>query len=251
MKNKNGTFMNVVKIISKILSWALFVILLIAAAFLIYYYIATRIYAAKGSGYEPKFSIYTIVSASMVPNIKVYDAIINVKVDAPVDIKEGDIITFISSSLISPGKTITHRVVAITEDENGRVCYKTKGDANPVEDQACAKFNNVIGKVILKIPQLGRLQFFLASRAGWLLCILIPAMVIIGKDIMRIVTLTNIKNTTSKMGDKKKVDPKKAKLEEERKKELKRRLLKEEEKEETYFEEPVIKTVDKSKKKKG
>ena len=241
--------MNITKIIGKIISWALFVILLIAAGFLIYYYIATRIYAAKGPGYEPKFSIYTIVSPSMTPNINVYDAIINIKENNPNDIEVGDVITFISSSLISPGKTITHRVVAITEDENGKACYTTKGDANAVEDQACAKFNNVIGKVILKIPQLGRLQFFLASKAGWLLCILIPAVIIIGKDIMRIVTLTNIKNTTNDMSKKKK-DPEKAKKEEERKKELKIRLLKEEH-DDNYFKEPEIKTLDKRKKKKS
>ncbi len=249
MNNKKSSFMNITKIISKIISWALFVLLLMAAAFLIYYYIATRIYAKKGPGYEPYFSIYTIVSPSMTPNINVYDAIINIKVKDPYDIKEGDVITFISTSLISPGTTITHRVKEVIKDEDGNVCYKTKGDYNKVEDQACAKYNNVIGKVVLKIPQLGRLQFFLASRLGWLLCILLPALIIIIKDILRIVTLSNIKKTTSDMSNKK-VDPEKAKREEERKKELKRRLIKEN-KSDNYYVEPSVKTVDKRNKKKG
>ncbi len=249
MRSKKTSFMNVMKIIGKILSWALFVILLIAAAFLIYYYIATKIYATKGAGYEPKFSIYTIVSPSMTPNINVYDAIINERVDSPNDIAVGDVITFVSTSLLTPGTTITHRVIGITKDEKGDICYQTKGDFNDVADQACAKYSNLIGKVIFRIPQLGRLQFFLASKAGWILCILIPAIFIIGRDIMRIVTLSNIKDTTNKLEKKKSgKDPKKEKMEEERKKELKRRLLKEETKQD-YFDEPKINVVDKRNKK--
>ena len=64
MRNSDFSFGKIMKIIGKVISWALFIILLMVAAFLIYYYIATRIYAAKGPGYEPKFSIYTIVSPS-------------------------------------------------------------------------------------------------------------------------------------------------------------------------------------------
>lgn len=232
------------KVVSKVVSWALFVLLLIAAAFLLYYYIATKVYAAKGPGYEPKFSIYTIVSPSMTPNINVYDAIINVKVDDPNDLEVGDVITFISTSILSPGMTITHRIVGITQDESGNACYQTRGDANNVTDQACAKFNNIIGKVVLKIPQLGRIQFFLASKAGWLLCILLPAVYIIGKDIFRITKLTGIKSTAEKVSQEKKKDPKKAELERKRKEELKRKILKEENNSNIeYFKEPEVKEV--------
>ena len=224
-------------------------ILLIIAAFLLYYFIATKIYAAKGPGYEPKYSIYTIVSGSMVPAIKVYDTVINEKVNTSGDIKVGDVITFISTSLQTPGRTITHRVIAIEQDENGEMCYRTQGDANPVSDQACAKFHNIIGKVVFIVPQLGRLQFFLASKAGWLLCILIPAIYIIGKDILRIMKLTNIKKTTSKMMDKKD-NSQKARLEEERKKELKRKVQKASlsKNNKEYYKEPVIKEITKTKK---
>lgn len=245
MNNSSFSLSKIFKIICKIISWAFFIILLIAAAFLLYYFIATKIYAAKGPGYEPKFSIYTIISPSMTPNINVYDAVINVRVDDPNDIEVGDVITFISTSLLTPGTTITHRVIAITEDENGNVCYQTQGDFNPVADQACAKYNNIIGKVVLKIPQLGRIQFFLASKVGWLLCILIPALFIICKDIMRIVKLSSIKSTTSKMADNQKVDPKKEERERIRKEELKRRLLREDSETQEYYKEPEVKEMDK------
>lgn len=246
MKDSGFSFGRIIKVIGKVLSWALFVILLIAAAFLLYYFVATKIYAAKGSGYEPKFSIYTIASGSMVPKIKVYDAIVNVRVDSPNDIEVGDVITFVSTSLLSPGKTITHRVIAITADEDGNVCYQTKGDANDIADQACAKYHNIIGKVIFKIPQLGRVQKILASKGGWLIFILVPALYIIGRDILRLTKLSSIKSTATMMSEGKKKDPKKEKEEAIRKAELKRKLLKNDNKSHIeYYKDPVIKTVDK------
>lgn len=246
MKNDSFSFGKILNVVSKILSWALFVILLLAAIFLLYYFVATKIYTAKGPGYEPKFSIYTIASGSMEPKIKVYDAIINVKIDNTNDIEVGDIITFVSTSLLSPGKTITHRVIAITQDEDGKICYQTQGDANDIADQACAKYHNIIGKVIFKIPQLGRVQKLLASKGGWLIFILIPALYIITRDILRLTKLSNIKSTATKMSEGNKKDPKKEKLEENRKAELKRKLLKEDSKSHVeYYKDPVIKSVDK------
>lgn len=246
MKN-NNSWKKILNIIGKILSWALFVILLIAAVFLLYYFIATKIYAAKGSGYEPKFSIYTIASGSMEPKIMTLDAIINMRIDSPNDIKVGDVITFVSTSLLSPGKTITHRVIGITEDEDKNICFKTKGDANDIEDQGCAKFHNIIGKVIFKIPGLGKIQRLLATRGGWLIFILIPALYIISKDIFKLTKLSSIKTTATKMSENKKIDPKKQAKEEMRKKELKRKLLNEKKNDIEYYKEPTVKTINKQK----
>ena len=117
MKDKKFSWRTLIHIIFKILSWVLFVILLLIAIFLLYYYIANKIYVKKGTGYEPMFSIYTIATPSMVPNINVADAVINIKVNDPNDLKVGDVITFRSSSPTSVGLTITHRIKAITEDE--------------------------------------------------------------------------------------------------------------------------------------
>lgn len=247
MQKESSSLRKIIKIITKILSWALFVVLLIAAVFLLYYFVATKIYAAKGDGFEPKFSIYTIASGSMEPKIMTLDAIVNVRVDSPDDIRVGDVITFVSTSLLSPGKTITHRVIAITQDEEGNVCFETKGDANDVADQSCAKYKNVIGKVLFKIPKLGKIQRILASKGGWLIFILVPALYIIGRDILRLTKLTNIKSTATKISEGKKEDPEKKKQEELRKAELKRKLLKENNKKEEYYKEPVVKTLNKQK----
>ena len=188
---KKTSLTEIFKFISTIVSWTIFVLLLICAAFLIYYFIAVKVYVAKGSGYEPKFSLYTIITPSMTPNINVYDVVVDVKVDKPEDIKINDVITFYSSIHGVRNGTITHRVIAINKDVNGKYKYLTKGDYNLVDDGVDVEFDKIVGKVALRIPQLGRVQFFMASKLGWLLVVLLPALYIILKDILRIIRLKN------------------------------------------------------------
>ncbi len=190
------TFREVLKTFSTIISWTIFVLLMICAIFLIYYFIATRIYMAKGSKYEPKFSLYTIISPSMVPNINVYDVIIDSRVDSPSEIEIGDVITFYSDAPEVNGGTVTHRVISIIKDKSGKYSYQTKGDNNIIEDSSTVPFEKIVGKVVLKIPQLGRVQFFLASNMGWLFLILIPALYIIFKDIFKLFKIKAITNKT-------------------------------------------------------
>ena len=166
LKNNLKSFF---KYISTVVSWTVFVLLLIIGVLLIYYFISMRLYATHGEKFEPKFSVYTIVSESMEPTINVYDVIVNTKVDKPDDIKPNDVITFTSTWQVTYGMTITHRVVGTKKLDDGSICYITRGDNNTQEDQACVKENNVIGVVKAVIPGLGRIQAFLSSSLGWLL----------------------------------------------------------------------------------
>lgn len=184
---QNYMFRTILKYVSTVISWTIFVLLLICAAFLMYYFIATRIYASGRSKTEPKFSLYTIISGSMTPNINVYDVVIDMRVDNPEEIEIGDVITFYSDLPAAKGRPITHRVISIIKDKNGNFSYQTKGDFNPVEDDGIVPFEKVIGKVALKIPQLGRVQTFLASSMGWLCLILIPALYILLKALIRFI----------------------------------------------------------------
>ena len=69
-----------------------------------------------------------------------------------------------------------------------------QGDANAKADDEKVKPSNVVGKVYFKIPQLGRIQFFLASKSGWLVAILIPALAIISYDVYKIFRLFLLKS---------------------------------------------------------
>lgn len=226
MKSKENYsgFKGVFKFITSIISWTALVILILLALFLAYYTISTKVYESRGEKFEPFVSLYTIVSGSMEPNIKVYDVVISKKVKNPKDIKVGDVITFISSSSVSKGMTVTHRVIEVKQDANG-VSYRTKGDNNLSPDTAPAEFKNVIGKVILRVPQLGRVQTFISTQGGWLIVIVIPALIIIISDILKIFKLTGVKNKIEKIDEEdKRIKKERAKREELRKEDIKKRL---------------------------
>ncbi len=196
MTNKNVGKKSVFRMIIDIVSWTIFALLMLLAAFLIYYVIATNIYARKGERFKPIVSLYTIISGSMLPTIQVYDVVVNQRIDDPTKLQEGDIITFISQSKINYGETITHRIIKVTY-EDGKYYYTTKGDYNLVPDESPVEYNNVIGKVILKIPQLGQVQFFLLKQGAKLFLILIPAFGVLIYDLLKMLNL---------FGTKKKVD---------------------------------------------
>lgn len=196
MTNKKSGKKSVFRMIIDIVSWTIFALLMLLAAFLIYYVIATNIYARKGERFKPIVSLYTIISGSMLPTIQVYDVVVNQRIDDPAKLQEGDIITFISQSKINYGETITHRIIKVTY-EDGKYYYTTKGDYNLVPDESPVEYNNVIGKVILKIPQLGQAQFFLLKQGSKLFLILIPAFGVLIYDLLKMLNL---------FGTKKKVD---------------------------------------------
>lgn len=213
-KEKFSSFTHILKFIMGVLSWTVFVILVLIAAFLIYYFVATKIYAQKGEEFRPIVSLYTIITESMEPNINPYDVILDVKVTNPEDIKIGDVITFTSISPLTKGMVITHRVVNIAQDASG-YSYQTKGDNNLSPDASYVPFVNVHGKVLLRIPKLGYLQSFLATKGGWLIVVVIPALFIIISDIVKLFRLLDAKNNVETI--QKKEEKKKKKVVEQKK----------------------------------
>jgi len=202
-------FKGLFKYISTVISWTIFVLLIIVGILLIYYYISVRLYATKGEKFEPKFSVYTIVSQSMEPTISVYDVIINTKIKDINDVKVNDVITFISTWDVTYGMTITHRVVGTKTLDDGSRCLVTRGDNNTQEDETCVKEGNIIGITKAVIPGLGKIQFFLSSKMGWLILIIFPALYIIFKDVVKIIRLSkeineeekNEENNKNKLND--------------------------------------------------
>ena len=184
------------KIISKISSCTCIVILMIIASFLTIYVASGKI--AEKKGQNPPFGLYTIISPSMSPNIKVYDVVFVKKTD-PKELKINDVITFYSTNSFFGNTPITHRIVELLEVPDVGTVYRVKGDANQSADNEKVYPSNIIGKVMFKIPQLGRLQFFLASKSCWLIAILIPAIFIISYDIYKLIKLIKLKNKVNSL----------------------------------------------------
>lgn len=141
--------------------------------------------ASKGNFKNPLFNAYVIVSPSMVPTIKVNDAIV-VKREDNNKYVIGDIITFLSSDINYSGLTVTHRVVDKKRVSNSRYLYTTKGDNNTVIDPAQVSTEDIYGRVLFKIPKIGYVQSFLSKPSNFFLCILGPAFIVIIYDLFRI-----------------------------------------------------------------
>ena len=236
--SKKGKAKRVFKYITDVISWTCLCILILIGALLVWYFISAKIYASKGEKYTPYFSLYTIISPSMEPNIKVYDVILDTRVDDVNTIKEGDIITFISSGNLSSGMTITHRVVEVLHTDEG-LRFRTKGDNNQTADGALVIPENVLGKTLLRIPMLGRVQFLLASKGGLLIFILIPAVGIIVYDIIKLFRVKDVSDKVEEVIQDKpedKVLEEQKMIEENRKQELIEKLYKEKNKKKIEFE---------------
>lgn len=182
------------KFVIGVLSYAIFIWLLLIGVTLLVYVADIKIKQLKGDYTPPKYNAYVVLTGSMLPSIKVEDVVVTKKID-PKDLKEGDIITFASSDERFYGTVITHRIKKKYYDSTTKkYTYVSKGDNNNIEDSALVEQDRIYGKVILKIPKLGYLQIFLASQGGWILVILLPCLTVISFDIMKILKIIGKKS---------------------------------------------------------
>lgn len=178
---------NPLKFIVGVISYAIFIWLVLLGITLLIYVGDIKIRQLKGDYSTPKYNAYVVLTGSMLPEIKIKDVVITKKVDAN-KLQANDVITFISSDVrLSAGINVTHRIQEkIYNEETGKYSFVTKGDNNNTRDAALAEEDNILGKVIFKIPKLGYLQDILAAKGGWVIVVIIPCLAILSYDIMKL-----------------------------------------------------------------
>ncbi len=129
------------------------------------------------------FRYYTILTASMEPELSIGDMVFVRLVDAD-KIEVGDVITLNPSS--DSDAYLTHRVVEKIEDYEGSgvTCFRTKGDANDTEDGFLIDEDRVIGKMCFSVPKLGYVVRFVQLR--WYFVIPLLVLVLIFFRLIRI-----------------------------------------------------------------
>jgi signal peptidase len=140
--------------------------------------VAALLFAADKSPQKSLFGYryYVVKTPSMEPVLGVGDLIL-VKLTNAIDIEVGDIITFNPSS---DGEAyLTHRVTEKLTDYEGTgvTCFKTKGDANEVEDGFLIDSSRVIGVEKVCIPKLGIVIRFIQLR--WYIVITLVVLVFV------------------------------------------------------------------------
>ena len=120
------------------------------------------------------FRIYRVISGSMQPALQIGDVIIVKKSN---NYSERDIITY-SNGLT----TITHRIIAINNDE-----VITKGDANEVDDKPINK-EQIVGKFFFRISNFSLFSIILSKNVISLIMIFLLVLIfllVIGDRIIK------------------------------------------------------------------
>lgn len=120
--------------------------------------------------------VFTVLSGSMEPTYHT-GSIIYVRDVDPFKLEEGDVITF----LLDEDTVATHRIIEVVPDETDAtvVRFRTKGDANDVEDGSLVHYKNVIGSPVFSIPQMGYFANYIQSPPGTYVAISIGAVLLL------------------------------------------------------------------------
>ena len=125
------------------------------------------------------FKFFIVTSDSMsATDFDAGDIAISKNVD-PKTLKEGDIITFLSQDPDSFGEVITHKIRRLTTDANGRPGFVTYGTTTDNDDKTVVTHEYVVGQYVGRIPKVGLFFQFLKTTPGYIICILVPFLLLI------------------------------------------------------------------------
>ena len=99
-----------------------------------------------------------VATGSMEPSIHIGDAVIVCQTD-PLSLQVGDIIQYERN-----GMYVIHRIVEKTETEMGESGFITQGDSNNASDEGIVSPDEVRGKVLCTIPNLGYVSLWLQGQ---------------------------------------------------------------------------------------
>ena len=125
------------------------------------------------------FKFFIVTSDSMsATDFDAGDIAISKNVD-PKTLKEGDIITFLSQDHDNFGEVVTHKIRRLTTDANGRPGFVTYGTTTDTDDRTVVTHEYVVGQYVGRIPKVGSFFMFLKTTPGYILCILLPFLLLI------------------------------------------------------------------------
>ena len=109
------------------------------------------------------FQVFAVLSGSMEPAYHT-GSLIYVRKTAPEKLQAGQVITF----LLDENTVATHRIVEVVPDEKDPevLRFRTKGDANDIEDGGLVHEKNVIGVPVFTIPYLGYFADYIQHPPG-------------------------------------------------------------------------------------
>lgn len=191
----NDKFKKIMNIASKVLTWVI-------VAFTVFIMIFTIISVTtldknERSIFGHKF--YIVTSNSMSPSennahmdvhFSAGDIIIVRNLKTVANLKSGDIISFVSTGADNWGETVTHMIHSVEYNDEGKIKgFVTFGTNTGDIDDALVEPGDILGQYVGKLPGVGHFFAFVKSTPGYIICILIPFLLLIlynGVNVIRL-----------------------------------------------------------------
>lgn len=108
----------------------------------------------------------------------------------PRSLQAGEVIAFMSTNQVSFGETVTHMIREAKVTSDGKLIgYVTYGTNTGTDDEAIVEPEYVLGVYAGKLPGVGNFFAFVKSTPGYIICILIPFLLLIlynGVNVIRL-----------------------------------------------------------------
>ena len=135
------------------------------------------------------YKAFIVLSDSMSKTDFSAGDLVLVKEVDPSALKEGDIIAYTSQNTSNYGETVTHKIRKITTDANGEPGFVTYGTTTDTDDETVVTYPYVLGKYSSHIPKVGLFFHFLKTTPGYIVCILVPFLLLILLEGIRCIRL--------------------------------------------------------------
>ena len=170
---------------------------------LILYVVFICVQRLSGNNSVFGFRLFTVATGSMKGVYNVND-VIAVKDFDNKKLKVGDDIAFVGNRGGLENKLVTHRIIKIEEDSNGRI-FTTKGVKNSVEDPSITE-SQILGKVVGVVPVVTQINHVVKSQLGFFCLIFCPLVLVIVLEIFQTITDIKLENNELQEINKKEIN---------------------------------------------
>ncbi|MBQ6863341.1 MAG: signal peptidase I [Clostridia bacterium] len=126
------------------------------------------------------YKLYIVLSDSMSKtDFSAGDLIIVKNISDFTELKEGDIISYTSQNIDNFGETVTHKIRRAATDEYGNPGFITYGTTTDTDDEKVVTYPYILGIYKTSIPKVGTFFNFLKTTPGYIICILLPFLILI------------------------------------------------------------------------
>lgn len=177
--------MKVLKILRSVLVWA---VVALAVGMMIFTVVSVSTFDRADRnlfGYKA----FIVLSDSMSKtDFDAGDLVLVREVDAST-LQEGDIIAYTSQNTTNYGETVTHKIRRLTTAANGEPGFVTYGTTTDTDDETIVTYPYLLGKYQGHIPKVGTFFRFLKTPQGYIICILLPFLLLILMEGIRCIRL--------------------------------------------------------------